>query len=158
LQNLSGAPKFPKVSDLSDLTDGVAITSVISLYCPDDVQWGSIAFGDPPSMADSLYNIQLLQRFCKDLHFNVCHLSIEDVVYMHESIRQNVLCFLADLFVGLEVKPVIKSVQLPGVKKDRIIEVPDPGTAGKILIYDFFSFLPYIYSIMVVAFKKQFYT
>ena len=50
-----------------------------------------------------------------------------DIVYMHDSIRQNVLCFLADLFVGLEVKPVVKSVQLPGVKKDRIIDIPDPG-------------------------------
>merc|ERR1711983_270089 len=79
-------------------------------------------------MADSLYNIQLLQRFCKDsLPFNVCHLSIEDIVYMHDSIRLNVLAFLTDLFVGLEVKPVLRSIQLPGVKKDRIIEVPDPG-------------------------------
>ena len=121
-------PKFPKVNDLSDLTDGVAITSLMSLYCPDAMNWSSIALGDPPSMADSLYNIQLLQRFCKDtLPFNFCHLSIEDIVYMHDSIRQNVLCFLSDLFVGLEVKPVVKSDRLPGVKKDRIIEVPDPG-------------------------------
>ena len=120
--------KFPKVNDLSDLTDGVAITSVMALYCPEDLPWSSIALGDPPSMADSLYNIQLLQRFCKDsLPFNVCHLSIEDIVYMHDSIRLNVLAFLTDLFVGLEVKPVLRSIQLPGVKKDRIIEVPDPG-------------------------------
>ena len=122
-------PKFPKVNDLSDLTDGVAIASVMSLYCSEGLPWSSVALGDPPSMADSLYNIQLLQRFCKDsLPFNVCHLSIEDIVYMHDSIRQNVLCFLTDLYVGLEVRPVIKSDQLkPGVKKDRIIEVPDPG-------------------------------
>lgn len=121
-------PKFPKVNDLSDLTDGVAITSVMSLYCPEDLAWNSIALGDPPSMADSLYNIQLIQRFCKDvIPFNVCHLSIEDIVYMHDSIRQNVLCFLTDLFVGLEVKPVTKKIQLPGVKKDRIIDIPDPG-------------------------------
>ena len=46
---------------------------------------------------------------------------------MHDSIRLNVLAFLTDLFVGLEVKPVLRSIQLPGVKKDRIIEVPDPG-------------------------------
>ena len=73
-------PKFPKVNDLSDLTDGVAITSVMSLYCSEGLPWSSIALGDPPSMADSLYNIQLLQRFCKDsLPFNVCHLSIEDI-------------------------------------------------------------------------------
>jgi calmodulin-regulated spectrin-associated protein len=112
-------PKFPKVNDLSDLTDGVAIASVMSLYCSEGLPWSSVALGDPPSMADSLYNIQLLQRFCKDsLPFNVCHLSIEDIVYMHDSIRQNVLCFLTDLYVGLEVRPVIKSDQLkPGVKK-----------------------------------------
>lgn len=125
-------PKFPKVNDLSDLTDGVAISSVMSLYCPDELPWSSIALGDPPSMADSLYNIQLLQRFCKDsLPFNVCHLSIEDIVYMHDSIKQNVLCFLTDLYTGLEVKPVSRSIQLPGVKKDRIIEVPDPGKTKK---------------------------
>jgi len=126
--------KFPKVNDLSDLTDGVAITSVMSLYCSEGLPWSSIALGDPPSMADSLYNIQLLQRFCKDsLPFNVCHLSIEDIVYMHDSIRQNVLCFLTDLYVGLEVKPVIKSEQLkPGVKKDRIIEISqDPDLHRK---------------------------
>ncbi len=46
---------------------------------------------------------------------------------MHESVRANVLCFLADLFTGLEVRPVVRSIQLPGVKKDQVIEVPDPG-------------------------------
>ena len=46
---------------------------------------------------------------------------------MHESVRVNVLCFLADLFAGLEVRPVIRAIQLPGVKKDQVIEVPDPG-------------------------------
>ena len=132
-------PKFPKVNDLSDLTDGVAISSVMALYCSEGLPWSSVALGDPPSMADSLYNIQLLQRFCKDsLPFNVCHLSIEDIVYMHDSIRQNVLCFLTDLYVGLEVRPVIKSDQLkPGVKKDRIIEVPDPGK-NSLFVFGFF--------------------
>ena len=100
----------------------------MSLYCPDGLPCSSIALGDPPTMADSLYNIQLLQRFCKDcLPFNFCHLTIEDLVYLHDSIRQNVLCFLTDLYVGLEAKPVIRSIQLPGVKKDRIIDIPDPG-------------------------------
>ena len=47
---------------------------------------------------------------------------------MHESVRVNVLCFLADLFSGLELRPVVRSVQLPGVKKAQVIEVPDPGT------------------------------
>jgi hypothetical protein len=49
---------------------------------------------------------------------------------MHESVRFNVLCFLADLFSGLEIRPVIRGIQLPGVKKDQVIEVPDPGIAS----------------------------
>ena len=60
---------------------------------------------------------------------------------MHDSIRQNVLCFLADLFVGLEVKPVVKSVQLPGVKKDRIIDIPDPGKQKKIHYQNHYEFV-----------------
>ena len=39
-------------------------------------------------MSDSLYNIQLVQKFCREaLPFNICHLTIEDMVYLHESIR-----------------------------------------------------------------------
>ena len=80
-------------------------------------------------MADSLYNIQLVQRFCRDsLPFNFCHLSIEDVVYTHDSIRANIVCFLADLFNSFEVRPVSNFVQRPGMKKERVIQVPDPGT------------------------------
>ena len=83
-QNENNVPKFSKLQDLSDLSDGVGLSAVISLYCPDDLLWTEIALGDPPSMADSLYNIQLAQRFCHDtLPYNISHLTIEDVVYMH---------------------------------------------------------------------------
>ena len=126
-------PKFSKVIELSELSNGVGFAVLLSLYCPDELPWSDIAgvadgASGTPSMSDSLYNLQLVQRFCRDtLPFNFCHLSLEDFVYMHESVRVNVLCFLADLFAGLEVRPVIRAIQLPGVKKDQVIEVPDPG-------------------------------
>jgi hypothetical protein len=73
-------PKFPKAKELSDLSNGVGLAAILSLYCPDDFPWSDIAgvsSGDNglPSMSDSLYNLQLVQRFCRDaLPFNFCHL------------------------------------------------------------------------------------
>ena len=119
-------PKLTKLQDLSDFSDGVGMTSVIAFYCPDELMWSEIAVGDPPSMSDSLCNIQLFQRFCQDaLPFNLCYLSMEDIFYLHSSIKMVLQCLLADLFTVMEVSPV-KCVSLPGAKKDHIIEVPDP--------------------------------
>merc|ERR1719400_2302069 len=82
--------------------------------------------GDPPSMSDSLCNIQLFQRFSSgSLPYSICHLSIEDIFYLHSSIKLAVSCLLADLFTVLEVKPA-KCVALPGVRKAIIIDLPDP--------------------------------
>ena len=134
-------PKLPKLQDLSDFSDGVGLTAVAALYCPEDLLWTEIAMGDPPSMSDSLCNIQvgqslpvgqaktflqLFQRFCSDsLPYSICHLSIEDIFYLHSSIKLAVSCLLADLFTVLEVKPA-KCVALPGVRKAIIIDMPDP--------------------------------
>lgn len=52
-------PRFPKLQDLSDFSDGVGLTAVAGFYCPEDLLWTEIALGDPPSMADSLCNIQV---------------------------------------------------------------------------------------------------
>ncbi len=117
---------------MSDLSDGVALAAAASLYRPTDLSWSELALGDPPSMADSLYNIQMLQRFCNaGLPFNVFHVTIEDVVYMHASIKQNVLSLAADLYDVLEARP--KQLRgadniLPGVTRTKVIEVPDSGT------------------------------
>ena len=135
------AAKFLPIQELSDLSAGFGLCALIALYCPEKLNWSEIAGitgnvtesstddnSNNQSMADSLYNIQLVQRFCREsLPFNICHLSIEDVVYLHESIRINITCFLADLFNGLEVRPVASFVQRPGIKKERVIQVPDPG-------------------------------
>ena len=134
--------KFSRLQDLSDISDGFSLCALIALYCPEKLNWSEIAGiagnvsdattdnnSNNQSMADSLYNIQLVQRFCRDsLPFNFCHLSIEDVVYLHDSIRSNMICFLADLFNGFEVRPVSNFIQRPGMKKERVIQVPDPGT------------------------------
>ena len=81
-------PKLTKLQDLTDFTDGVGLTSVIAFYCPDELLWSEISVGDPPSMSDSLCNIQLFQRFCVDaLPFNICYLSMEDLFYVHSSIK-----------------------------------------------------------------------
>ena len=72
--------------------------------------------------------MQLVQRFCSGvLPFNCCHLSIEDFVYLHDSVRQNLVCFVSDLFGVLELEPFKASAQLPGVERTKVIEVPDPG-------------------------------
>ena len=65
-------------------------------------------------MADSLHNIQLFQRVLSLPAADVCHLTDEDIVYLHASIKQNVLAFLADLFVALEVRGVGGGRGLPG--------------------------------------------
>lgn len=118
--------QFSRVQDLSDLSDGVGFSAVISLYNPEDLGWSEIAVGDPTSMADSLYNIQMVQRFCSNtLPFNICHLTIEDIVYMHESVKLNVVLFLADLYDVIETRGTAR--RLPGVPRNKVIEVPDPG-------------------------------
>ena len=124
--NDSFLPKLSKLQDLSDISDGVGLTSVIAFYCPDELLWTEISVGDPPSMSDSLCNIQLVQRFCHDaLPFNLCYLSMEDIFYLHSSIKLALQCLLADLFTVLETRPV-KCVSLPGKIREKIIEVPDP--------------------------------
>lgn len=118
---------------MADLSDGVALSAAAALYRSADLNWTELALGDPPSMADSLYNIQILQRFCtSSLPFNICHVTIEDVVYLHDSIKANVLSLAADLFDVLEARPQLLrgsgDVLLPGMTRNKIIEVPDPGT------------------------------
>ncbi|KAK8726894.1 hypothetical protein OTU49_010116 [Cherax quadricarinatus] len=122
-------PVFPRIQDLSDLSDGIGLAALISFYCPQELPWGDIAVADPPSIADSLYNIGLVIRFCQEsLPYNPCLLTKEDIVYMHSSVKQNVLAFAAELFFLLELEPV-SCVSLPGTKKTstKFIQLSSPG-------------------------------
>ncbi|KAK8726898.1 hypothetical protein OTU49_010116 [Cherax quadricarinatus] len=125
-------PVFPRIQDLSDLSDGIGLAALISFYCPQELPWGDIAVADPPSIADSLYNIGLVIRFCQEsLPYNPCLLTKEDIVYMHSSVKQNVLAFAAELFFLLELEPV-SCVSLPGTKKTstKFIQLSSPGRGG----------------------------
>ena len=64
--------------------DGASLVGLLAYYCPEFMDWRRMATNEPLSMADCLYNLQLVQNFCLEhLPFNVCHLSLEDLVYMH---------------------------------------------------------------------------
>ncbi|KAG0727117.1 Patronin [Chionoecetes opilio] len=129
-------PVFPRIQDLSDLSDGIGLAALVAFYCPQELSWQDIAVADPPSIADSLYNVGLAIRFCQDsLPYNPCLLTREDVVYMHSSVKQNVLAFAAELFFLLELEPV-SCVCLPGTKKmsTKYIQLSSPG-----LCYDSFA-------------------
>ncbi|KAG1677704.1 Patronin [Nymphon striatum] len=94
------------------------------LNCSSESDTAKICLNETLSLADSLYNLQLILKFCESvLPFNFYFLSLEDVLYMHSSIRQNFLAFLADIFYNLEIKPA-KCVRSPG-HKDHKIHIPD---------------------------------
>ncbi|XP_046460061.1 patronin-like isoform X30 [Daphnia pulex] len=112
-------PNFPELRELGDLSDGMSLLGLLAFYAPDLVDWTRIATNEPFSMADCLYNLELVHKFCSEsLPNNIFHLGLEDIVYMHSSVRQNVLAFLADLFYILEVRPA-KCIRPPGLMRDR---------------------------------------
>lgn len=77
-------PTFPELRELADLGDGVNLLGLLAFYCPEVVDWRLIASNEPFSMADCLYNLEMVQKFCAEsLPYNIFHLSLEDVVYMH---------------------------------------------------------------------------
>uniref|UniRef100_A0A0P5T5D5 Calmodulin regulated spectrin-associated protein 1 1 (CAMSAP1L1) n=1 Tax=Daphnia magna TaxID=35525 RepID=A0A0P5T5D5_9CRUS len=112
-------PNFPELRELGDLSDGMSLLGLLAFYAPDLVDWTRIATNEPFSMADCLYNLELVHKFCSEsIPNNIFHLGLEDIVYMHSSVRQNVLAFLADLFYILEVRPA-KCIRPPGLMRDR---------------------------------------
>ncbi|CAL8324013.1 unnamed protein product [Arctogadus glacialis] len=62
-----------------------------------------ICLKETMSLADSLYNLQLMHDFCRDNLNHCCHFSLEDMLYTHASIKSNYLVFMAELFWWFEV-------------------------------------------------------
>ena len=58
-QSPESAPSFPAIRELSDLSDGVGLAALLALYRPDELRWAEMALGSTPSMADSLFNLQV---------------------------------------------------------------------------------------------------
>uniref|UniRef100_A0A3Q1IFR0 Calmodulin regulated spectrin-associated protein family, member 2b n=1 Tax=Anabas testudineus TaxID=64144 RepID=A0A3Q1IFR0_ANATE len=97
-------PSLPLVENLlKDNTDGCALTALLHLYCPQAVRLEDICLKETMSLADSLYNLQLVQEFCRNNLNHCCHFSLEDMLYSHASIKSNYLVFMAELFWWFEV-------------------------------------------------------
>ncbi|XP_075041884.1 calmodulin-regulated spectrin-associated protein 1 isoform X2 [Mixophyes fleayi] len=100
-------PYFPLLEELmKDVSDGSALLTVIHYYCPEQMKLDDICLKEVPSMADSLYNIQLLKEFSSE-YLNKCfYLTLEDMLYSPLVLKPNIMVFIAELFWWFEnVKP-----------------------------------------------------
>ncbi|XP_028282916.1 calmodulin-regulated spectrin-associated protein 2 isoform X2 [Parambassis ranga] len=98
------APSLPLVENLlKDNTDGCALTALLHFYCPQAVRLEDICLKETMSLADSLYNLQLVQEFCRNNLNHCCHFTLEDMLYAHASVKSNFLVFMAELFWWFEV-------------------------------------------------------
>ncbi|XP_054895053.1 calmodulin-regulated spectrin-associated protein 1-B isoform X2 [Poeciliopsis prolifica] len=108
-ENASGRqlPFFPLLEDLMrDVCDGAALLTVVHYYCPDIMKLEDICLKEVPSIADSLYNIQLLREFASEYLNKSCYLTLEDMLYSPLVLKHNVMVFIAELFWWFEtVKP-----------------------------------------------------
>ncbi|XP_060551039.1 calmodulin-regulated spectrin-associated protein 1 isoform X2 [Pantherophis guttatus] len=100
-------PFFPLLEDLmKDCSDGAALLAVIHYYCPEQMKLDEICLKEVTSIADSIYNIQLLREFANE-YLNKCfYLTLEDMLYAPLVLKPNVMVFIAELFWWFEnVKP-----------------------------------------------------
>ncbi|NXJ21393.1 CAMP2 protein, partial [Dicrurus megarhynchus] len=101
---LKQLPCIPLVENLlKDGTDGCALAALIHFYCPDVIKLEDICLKETMSLADSLYNLQLIQEFCQEYLNQCCHFSLEDMLYAASSIKSNYMVFMAELFWWFEV-------------------------------------------------------
>ncbi|XP_030582618.1 calmodulin-regulated spectrin-associated protein 2a isoform X5 [Archocentrus centrarchus] len=97
-------PWIPPVDNLlKDSTDGSALGALLHFYCPQLLPLDDICLKENMSLADRLYNLQLIQDFCKDNLNSCCHFSLEDMLYASSTIKNNYLVFMAELFWWFEV-------------------------------------------------------
>uniref|UniRef100_A0A671LV98 Calmodulin-regulated spectrin-associated protein 2-like n=1 Tax=Sinocyclocheilus anshuiensis TaxID=1608454 RepID=A0A671LV98_9TELE len=105
---------------LNDNTDGCALAALLHFYCPDAVPLEDICVKETMSLADSLYNLQLIQEFCRENLNNCCHFTLEDMLYASSTIKSNYLVFMAELFWWCEV-----------VKPSFVQPLSDPSQSNK---------------------------
>ncbi|XP_068599632.1 calmodulin-regulated spectrin-associated protein 2a [Brachionichthys hirsutus] len=95
---------IPPVDNLlKDSTDGSALGALLHFYCPQLLQLSDVCLKENMTLADRLYNLQLVQDFCKDNLSGCCHFSLEDMLYASSTIKNNYLVFMAELFWWFEV-------------------------------------------------------
>ncbi|KAM9841078.1 calmodulin-regulated spectrin-associated protein 1a [Aulostomus maculatus] len=118
---------FPLLDDLlKDVCDGTALLALIHFYCPDLIRQEDICLKEVLSIADSLYNIQLLKEFSNE-YLNQCfYLKPEDMLYSPPVLRNNMMAFIAELFWWFEiVKPdFVQPRDLQEVRDVRLLLQP----------------------------------
>ncbi|XP_022066752.2 calmodulin-regulated spectrin-associated protein 3-like isoform X2 [Acanthochromis polyacanthus] len=97
-------PTFPLVSAVKDLSNGCAIAAVLHYYCPSLLPLEDVCLKDTMSVADSLYNLQLIKEFCENSLQSCCPLAVEDLLYAPPTLHLNIMSFMAELLDWLEVK------------------------------------------------------
>ncbi|XP_062929664.1 calmodulin-regulated spectrin-associated protein 1-B isoform X3 [Mobula hypostoma] len=97
-------PFFPLMEDLMrDACDGCSLLAVIHYYCPELMKLEDICLKEVTSIADSLYNIQLLIDFSNHYLNRSFYLTLEDMLYGPTVLKPNVMVFIAELFWWFEV-------------------------------------------------------
>ncbi|XP_051892699.1 calmodulin-regulated spectrin-associated protein 1-B isoform X2 [Pristis pectinata] len=97
-------PFFPLMEDLMrDACDGCSLLAVIHYYCPELMKLEDICLKEVTSIADSLYNIQLLIDFSNHYLNRSFYLTLEDMLYGPLVLKSNVMVFIAELFWWFEV-------------------------------------------------------
>ncbi|XP_072925123.1 calmodulin-regulated spectrin-associated protein 3 isoform X2 [Hemitrygon akajei] len=96
-------PCFPSVTQLKDLANGCAVAALIHHYCPDVLRLQDICLKETMSVADSLYNLQLIVDFTQEYLGSCFHLALEDMLYTPPLLKINILTFVAELFWWFEI-------------------------------------------------------
>ncbi|XP_075714909.1 calmodulin-regulated spectrin-associated protein 3 isoform X4 [Rhinoderma darwinii] len=76
---------------------------MVHYYCPAELRLQDVCLKDTMSVADSLYNLQLLRDFYANHLPPSCPLSLEDLLYVPTALRVNLISLLADLYYCFEV-------------------------------------------------------
>ncbi|KAM6941296.1 calmodulin-regulated spectrin-associated protein 3-like [Lycodopsis pacificus] len=97
-------PTFPLVSAVKDLSNGCAIAAALHFYCPSMLPLEDVCLKDTMSVADSLYNLQLISDFCESSLQSCCPLAVEDLLYAPPVLHLNIMSFVAELLEWFEVK------------------------------------------------------
>ncbi|XP_077574663.1 calmodulin-regulated spectrin-associated protein 3-like [Stigmatopora nigra] len=97
-------PTFPLVTAIKDLSNGCALAAVMHFYCPSILALEDVCLKDTMSVADSLYNLQLIQEFCQSHLQSCCFLPLEDLLYAPPLLHVNIMSFVAELLEWFEIK------------------------------------------------------
>ncbi|KAL2101571.1 hypothetical protein ACEWY4_003332 [Coilia grayii] len=97
-------PCFTPVSEVKDLCSGSAIAAVIHYYCPGLLRLEDVCMKESMSVADSLYNLQLIREFCESCLRSCCPLVLEDLLYAPPELQVNIFSFLSELLRWFEIQ------------------------------------------------------